>query len=486
MTEPRISRRFLLAGGLGFALARPGLAQEAAGLLASQRPAIAPAPDPEALVQAARLGGVVSFQAMDAASGRIVAQRAPDLPLPPASTLKVLTALYALDRLGPDYRFRTRILRRGDDLILAGGGDPVLDTDQLAELAKRTAAAQPQGVTRLLVWGGALPARAVISAEQEDALAYNPAISGLNLNFNRVHLSWRCASDCQLSFEARARRHSPRAYTVRGQMVAGGGRIRLNQQPQGDMWQVPRNALDRQGARWLPVRTPELYAGDVFQTLCRAEGLALPAPEVTAEAQGDEIAVIDSPPLREILAGMLDYSTNLTAEVVGLTASGAGDLPASARMMQDWAAGQGVQGVICADHSGLSAQNQVTAAAMVQLLAGPGRGQDIAALLKSGPVWPDAGDGWTGQMRAKTGTLNFVSNLVGYAGAGGADGVIFAIFCADQLRRAENEGRELPPGVISWTNRAKALQQDLIDGWSRETMRQDRNSERLPLPPDAG
>ena len=61
------------------------------------------------LIDAARLNALVSFAAL-APDGRIVEARDADLPLPPASTLKTVTALYALDRLGHAHRFRTRVL----------------------------------------------------------------------------------------------------------------------------------------------------------------------------------------------------------------------------------------------------------------------------------------------------------------------------------------------------------------------------------------
>ena len=128
------------------------------------------------------------------------------------STMKAITALYALDRLGPAHRFRTRVIRAGDTLILAGGGDPVLTTDDLAQLADELAALRTASPARFAVWGGALPAIPEIAAEQDDHLPYNPAISGLMLNFNRVHLGWtRVGVDHQISVEARAASHSPRA-----------------------------------------------------------------------------------------------------------------------------------------------------------------------------------------------------------------------------------------------------------------------------------
>ena len=67
---------------------------------------------------------------------------------------------------------------------------------------------------------------------------------------------------------------------------------------------------------------------------------------------------------------------------------------------------------------------------------------------------------------AKTGTLNFVSNLAGYVtGTSGTEGV-FTIFCADAVRRRATIGEELPAGVSTWTRQAKALQADLLNSFA--------------------
>src|SRR5205807_2120820 len=47
-----------------------------------------------------------------------------DIPLMPASNLKLVTTSAALEKLGADFKFRTVLARRGDDLILIGDGDP--------------------------------------------------------------------------------------------------------------------------------------------------------------------------------------------------------------------------------------------------------------------------------------------------------------------------------------------------------------------------
>jgi D-alanyl-D-alanine carboxypeptidase/D-alanyl-D-alanine-endopeptidase (penicillin-binding protein 4) len=134
--------------------------------------------------------------------------------LPPASVAKTFTALYALDRLGADHRFETRLLATGPirggrldgDLILLVGGDPVLDTDDLADMA---AALVAQGVRqiggRFLVSGGGLPSVTTIDPSQPIHVGYSPAVSGLVLNYNRVHFEWkRTAGGYHITMDARA------------------------------------------------------------------------------------------------------------------------------------------------------------------------------------------------------------------------------------------------------------------------------------------
>ncbi|MBN8194762.1 D-alanyl-D-alanine carboxypeptidase, partial [Bacillus sp. NTK074B] len=72
------------------------------------------------------------------------------------------------------------------------------------------------------------------------------------------------------------------------------------------------------------------------------------------------------------------------------------------------------------------------------------------------------------QVHAKTGTLNFVSALAGYAQPRGGREIVFAIVSADMARRRaiRDEDSERPPGARSWTARARNLQQTLIERWS--------------------
>lgn len=62
-------------------------------------------------------------------------------PFIPASTMKVLTAVVALDLMGKDWKPVTRVVLGDDTLFLVGGGDPLLSSSNLKNLAQRTATA---------------------------------------------------------------------------------------------------------------------------------------------------------------------------------------------------------------------------------------------------------------------------------------------------------------------------------------------------------
>lgn len=437
----------------------------------------------------ADLGGQVGFVVTDMTSGRILEAGEPSAGLAPASVTKAVTALYALDGLGPAYRFKTRLFATGSvvdgilegDLVLVGGGDPNLVTEQLADLVDQFA---ESGITevsgRFLVWDKALPYREEIDPPQLDYLGYNPSIGGLNLNFNRVHFEWRRANgNYTISMDARSADYKPAVYTSRMRIVDRTLPVftyaRVGTK---DEWTVARAALGAEGSRWLPVRNPALYAGDVFQTLARARGVPLPAPEKVDDIPtGREIAVFESAPLAKILQDMLKFSTNITAEGVGLTASDAlhgtpPDLETSAAHMSRWAADKAGVTADFMDHSGLSDETRMSARDMVALLQMPGAADALRPLLKDIVLTDEDGKaiaGFPAEVRAKTGTLNFVSALAGYIRTEAGNDLAFAIFTSNTDARAAGiaSGDEQPAGSQYWNGRSRRLQQRLLQRWAR-------------------
>ncbi|ASP20641.1 D-alanyl-D-alanine carboxypeptidase DacC [Antarctobacter heliothermus] len=490
------SRRAFMGGAAGLALggALPGWARAPD---TSLRP-VARAddfrkrvqPPAEALIERAALDGDVSFAVARLQDGEVLETHSPDVDLPPASVAKALTAGYALDVLGPAHHFVTRVIATGPvtdgvvqgDLVLAGGGDPTLDTDALADLAKAVSAAGVTGVTGgLKVWGGALPSLPGIDASQPDHVGYNPSVSGLNLNYNRVHFEWRRAgTDYAVTMQARSSAHRPDVLMARMALIDRSLPVYTYEDAGGrDNWTVARGALGDGGARWLPVKKPETYAGEVFRTMLAANGVRVSTAK-TADAlpAGDVLASHDSQPLRIILRDMLKWSTNLTAEAVGLAATVKrtgvvpASLAASAAEMNDWARSRlGVSGLALVDHSGLGDQSRISAREMMGCLRALRMTLGIKPLLKDIPVRDDSYavvEDHPVKVRAKTGTLNFVSGLAGFIDLPDGTELVFAIFAADIPRRdaLTKAQRDRPDGGRSWNSRAKILQQGLIERWS--------------------
>lgn len=485
------SRRFFLSTALA-GLASPVWAEAPK---VSLRPQLRPkgagrrtATGAKALIQSAQLGGRVGFSVVDVKSGLILEGHEPRAGQPPASVTKSVTALYALNALGAGYRFKTRLIATGPvqngvlkgDLILTGGGDPTLDTDGLADMAKRLKVAGVRAITgKFKVYGGALPFTRAIAPDQPDHVGYNPAVSGLSLNYNRVHFEWkRGGSGYKVTMDARSGKYRP---DVRVAKISVAKRktpvYTYRDGGSTDNWTVASGALGKGGSRWLPVRKPEAYAAEVFATFARSHGIKLPVAQVTRAApKGTVLVTRQSANLRDILRDMLKYSTNLTAEMVGLTATvarkgKASSIASSARAMSSWASSElGMTGAKLVDHSGLGGDSRLTAEALAKALAKVHRQGALKPILKPVAMKNSKGKVIKGhpiKVAAKTGTLYFVSSLAGYMTAPDGTELAFAIFAADTKRRSAlgKTQDDRPPGAGSWNRRAKKLQQKLIERW---------------------
>lgn len=474
-------RRFVLSG-LAAGAAGPVLADAP---LTSLRPrprgkgAAPPPPASHDLVRNAGLGGSVAYLAVEAHSGRIIEAFNAGLRLPPASVAKAATAYYALSRLGAAHRFATTLEATGPvangqidgDLILRGSGDPAFDSDAMAGMIQ---ALKDDGIVavrgQFRIDASCLPALHHIDPDQPDHVSYNPAVCGLNLNYNRVHFEWkRGKNGYDSTMEARAVRYSPGVQIARMEIQDRSLPVyTYSTDGAVDRWTVARRALGKEGSRWLPVRRPADYTAEVFQTLARSHGIELTRGPDAAGVTGTPLVTHRSEALSDSLKSMLRWSTNLTAEVVGMTAAQEqGGQPASlirsARSMNLWYNRRvGTTSVGLVDHSGLGYGSRISPRDMVVLMRSARTAGLLPKLLKDVKV-----DTKGASVVAKTGTLNFVSALSGFAEAPGAAPVVFAIFTADLERRdaIPVEQRERPDGSRAWAQRSRNLQKQLIDRW---------------------
>lgn len=442
----------------------------------------------DAIVAEAKLGGSVAFVAANAKTGMRLESRNHNVGTAPASVTKAITALYALETLGASHRFSTQLIATGGisggiiqgDLILAGGGDPTLDTNTLADMARRLKAAGVTGVRGdFKVYDGALPRIETIDKDQPAHVGYSPAVSGIALNFNRVHFEWRRNSGTYgVTMEARTNKYRPGVTMAKMRIVdrnlpvykySGAGGI--------DNWTVSRSALGTGGARWLPVRDPAAYAGDVFRTMAASQGIKLRAAKVVSRSSsGTAIVTHQSGQLRDLLRETLKFSNNLMAEMIGMAATAKRrgkptSLRASASEMNTWArASFGTQGLKLVDHSGLGAANRMTADSMVETLVKVYANNTLRPILKPVALRDAKGKVLKNhpiKVDAKTGTLNFVSGLGGYMESPDGTVLAFAIFSADEKvrKRITKANREAPRGARGYNKRAKKMQQKLIERW---------------------
>ena len=466
--------------------------------------------DPAAV--AARHGfspDVLGVMLFDPATGEVLAQHGADRPFIPASTTKVTTALAALEILGPGHRFATTLLATGEvtdgtlhgDLQLRGGGDPTLDTDGLRELVAGLRAAGIRRVAGTFCFDESLfPRAAEIDLLQPASVQYNPAVSALSVNYNRVELRWR--RDGQGRFSAKVL--SPAdggALPVRG--IATGAFTGGALDPRIDFVFAPEPSprwllsprLAARGSAFLPVKgDPGPVAAELLATLAERDGIVLPeARRCSAPAGAREIARHESAPLAEVVTGLLHYSNNLTAELTGLAAShrlaGSGlALEPSARRLAAWWQDRlpetSFAGFVAANHSGLSSMTRHTPRQMAAVLrygAAGAAGVRLQDLLPTRDLGENGASGGAPRddapgtaVRAKSGTLLWADGLVGFLTTRRGRELGFVILLTDADARARLDAERdtriaaSPPEATDWTGRAKALERDLVARWSAQ------------------
>lgn len=470
--------------GLALAMALSGMA------------ANAPAADLPARIQAliddspAARTAFWGIRIVDLQTGATLADLNGDRFFVPASNTKLFTTALALARLGPDFRYETRVVAEAPPdgsgtvrgLRLIGGGDPNLSARAIPYVhSTGPAAGNPlQAIEELadqVVARGVLRVEGGITGDDtayirepypdgwaaDDGIwEYGGAVSALAVNDNAFALSvrpgQRAGALASLSLSPAVEFY---AIDNRVQTTgAGARRIRIDREPgsrQLRVWgTIP--AGDPGETSLLGISEPAWYAALALQDALERRGVAVAggpharhlfASEIADLAKGPapqpqtgvELARRISPPLVESLRITGKVSQNLHAELtlraVARARRGIGSRQAGIEEMREFLeeAGIGKNAYNLVDGSGLARLNLVTPAAVVRLLTHmwglPSR-EDWAGLL------PIAGEDGTlayrfrgspaaGRIRAKTGTLSHVSALSGYAERRGGGRLAFAI-----------------------------------------------------------
>ena len=123
--------------------------------------------------------------------GNILFSKNADRQLIPASTLKILTALVALDSLGPGHRFVTEFyLDQEDNLIVKGYGDPLLVSEALVQIATVLATrldSRQKRINDLVLDASYFDDPIVIPGVTSSYEPYDSPSGALCVNFNTVN-----------------------------------------------------------------------------------------------------------------------------------------------------------------------------------------------------------------------------------------------------------------------------------------------------------
>jgi len=248
----------------------------------------------------------------------------------PASTAKVPTMVAALGILGPEYRFTTALYATGElrngrldgDLILRGGGDPLLTVQDLSALVQRLHDIGIGAVGGRFVYDESfLQSAPEITPSQPEAAGYNPGISALSLDFNRVHVPWTSVTG-RPAVAGTPVPPTGVADLTAATEDAGPGRLFVYDAGQSvERWRVaaPRS-LEFDGKATLPVKYPARRTALVFRTLAQQMGIELPGPEPGRVPENAAVVVqLKSLPLIDVVRLGLEFSNNMVSELVGST-----------------------------------------------------------------------------------------------------------------------------------------------------------------------
>lgn len=379
----------------------------------------------------------------------------PQVPLLPASTLKVVTTAAALHYLSPEYRFHTDVLTTGQrvgdtlqgDLILKGYGDPKLTTEQLLYFATQLREAGIQKITGRLIGDASFfdtLDRAPSWDETRTQRAYDAKLGALSLNYNTMTVHARPAD--QVGTPLRVWLEPETSYvridnttktTKKGKSSIAARRYETNIEVSGSL-----PSYSEEKTVLMNVEDPARYTIATFYTLLQKMGISIAGGIEIGIAPPNAIQMYrhTSPPLSMILKELNTYSNNFIAEqIIKTIAATKTDLPGShaegLRLVNEFLQQSGIntQGVTLADGSGLSRDNRMMAQTMTHLLTmmpkrfdvGPDFMSSLRVLGANGVESHRLEDSPAhGKIRAKTGTLDGLSSLVGYVPS--AAGQVFA------------------------------------------------------------
>ncbi len=422
---------------------------------------------------------------VDAESGETLYEQNADKYFVPASNMKLFTTALALSKLGPEYRFRTTLETLGTissegvlvgDLALVGRGDPNLSNRKfpyelkeefegppekaLGELADALVAKGVKEISGDVIGDDSyFPRERYPNGWEIDDMVweYGAAISAIVVDDNTVALTLTPGEQAGNPVQAAVTPTTP-DFTVENDVSTSAANAKsdltLTREPGANLV-VVKGSLPAKSAQRklvLAIEEPAQHAAATLKRLLEERGLRVAGVAKTrhdhAELGGDPLVLAEhvSVPLGDAVKLINKISQNLHAEML---------LRTVARQNAEWAtpdelmkvpldfyatAGIAPGDVIQTDASGLSRHDLATPRAIVMLLSFAQKQSWFEFYYASLPV---AGEDGTledrmkntpaaGRIHAKTGSVDHVKTLSGFAETPGGRRLIFSFLSNNQ------------------------------------------------------
>ncbi len=370
-------------------------------------------------------------------------------PLTPASNLKLVTTAAALERLGADFKFRTTLYRRGEDLVLIGDGDPTFgDSDYLKTFGWKSTAVydgwivqlQKLGVTSVrdvIVDDSVFDEKFIHPDWPEDQLlnSYEAEVAGMNFNANMTEVRTTGGGEPIVNPPSRVLQFK--------QSNIPGNSVSISRRKGTNLVTIRGDLSTRTSAKFT-VHDPSMNAASVLAQLLAANRI-----KVTGEVKRDRTIRAANPdsqvtagkmsvvgthetPLSAVISRANKHSINLYAESLckrigydpATGAPGSWETGGLATAAYLKSAGIPESDFSLADGCGLSKKNAISARALVRVLCYEfyGKNRDlfvqslsVAGVKKEGTL-EDRFEGSDLRRRVfgKSGYVNGVSTLTGF------------------------------------------------------------------------
>ena len=382
---------------------------------------------------------------------QVIYARNSDSLFTPASNMKIFTSAMALKKVGPDYRFHTRLYTTGTvqgtvlkgDLYIKGFGDPSLVTEQMWILVNELKNLSITKVEGNIIADNSYfdgQGRLKTWSSYKGPEAYLAPAGALSFNFNTVTVhvgpgekpgdkpSVVVDPDIEY-FRVRNKAVTTVNKRSRRKLIVN----RLERKHHDEI--IVKGRLPKNVARkkfYLNVTDPQRYTASVFKRFLNQAGVRVTGKVKIGLVPEGATMVLDheSPPLGRILRGLNKFSNNFVAEQI-LKTLGAqfigepGTTENGVLLLQDYMRDLGFtpDQYRMVDGSGLSKTNLVTPDQVVALLEDahsdlsifPEFISALGVMGLDGSVIDRMGHSKEAQkIRVKTGTLNHVSALSGY------------------------------------------------------------------------